>query len=78
MNITEIVIELEKSPNQGLELTKRKGILTSTWCIYKRENHFYFFDISEDFIIDENHKYTLKELIEEFENGYFEISCVIE
>lgn len=78
MNITEIVIELEKSPNQGLELTKRKGILTNTWCIYKRENHFYFFEISEDFIFDENHKYTLKELIEEFENGYFEISCVIE
>ena len=73
MTIKEITIELEKSPNQGLELTKRIGILTSTWCIYKRENHFYFFDISEEFIFDENHKYTLEELIEEFENSYFEI-----
>ena len=78
MTIKEITIELEKSPNQGLELTKRKGILNSTWCIYKRENHFYFFDISENFIFDENHEYTLKELMEEFENGYFEIDCVID
>jgi hypothetical protein len=78
MTIKEITVELEKSPSQGLELTKRKGILTSTWCIYKRENHFYFFDICEDFIFDENHKYTLEELMEEFENGYFEIDCAIE
>ena len=78
MTIKEITIELEKSPNQGLELTKRKGILTSTWCIYKRENYFYFFDISEDFIFDEKHKYTLEELMEEFENGYFEIDGVVD
>jgi hypothetical protein len=78
MTIKEITIELEKSPNQGLELTKRRGILTSTWCIYKRENHFYFFDINEDYVFDENHKYTLEELFEEFENGYFEIDCVVE
>lgn len=77
MTIKEITTELEKSPNQGLELTKRKGTLTSTWCIFKRENHFYFFDISEDFIFDENHKYTLQEITEEFENSYFEIDCVV-
>lgn len=78
MTIKEIAIELEKFPNRGFELTKRKGILTSTWCIYKKENHFYFFDISEDFIFDENHKYTLQELIEEFENGYFEIDSIVD
>ena len=72
--LKEITIELEKTLNQGLELTKRKGILTSTWYIYKREKNFYFFDINEDFIFDDNHKYTLEELIEEFENGYFEIN----
>jgi hypothetical protein len=78
MTIKEITIELEKYSDHGLELTKRKGILTSTWCIYKRENHFYFFDISEEFIFDENHKYTIQELIEEFENSYFEIDCVVD
>lgn len=59
--------------NTGLELTKRKGILTSTWVIYSIEKMYYYFDINEDFIFDYDHSYTYEELCEEFKNDFFQI-----
>lgn len=46
MTINEIVLEFEKSTIKGIELTKRKGVLTSTWCLYKRKKGFFLFDIN--------------------------------
>ena len=73
MNIIEIILLLEKKSKGGFEITKRKGILTSTWEIYIKKNFFYFFDISEKVTFDDNHKYTREELIKEFENSHFKI-----
>lgn len=73
MTIEELIIILEKKPKCGFEITKRHGILTSTWEIYRKNGFFYYFDVNEKIIFDENHKYTREELIEEFKNSYFKI-----
>nr|WP_315141015.1 hypothetical protein [uncultured Flavobacterium sp.] len=75
MTIKEIALKLNEKINDGFEITKRKGVLTSTWLIYKKSKHYYFFDINEKIIFDENHKYSLKELDKEFQNSYFDIDC---
>lgn len=77
MTIKEIVLQLDKKISCGFQITKRRGILTSTWLIYKREKYYYYFDINEKIIFDENHKYSLEELEAEFQNLYFEIDYEI-
>ncbi len=73
MKIEELILILEKKSNYGFEITKRKGILTSTWEIYKKNKFFYFFNVNEKIIFDDNHKYTKDELIKEFQNSKFVI-----
>jgi hypothetical protein len=79
MTIVGVIESLgrNKKPRNGLQLTKRKGILTSTWVLYKQKSDYYYFDICEDFIFDENHRYTYVELLEEFKNDYFEIDMEV-
>lgn len=77
MTIKEIALQLSKKAISGFEITKRRGILTSTWLLYKKEKYYYYFDVDEKIIFDENHKYSLEELEIEFQNSYFEIDCEI-
>lgn len=77
MTIKEIALQLSKKAISGFEITKRRGILTSTWLLYKKEKYYYYFDVDEKIIFDENHKYSLEELEIEFQNSYFEIDFEI-
>ncbi|MDI5895413.1 hypothetical protein [Flavobacterium algoritolerans] len=77
MTIKEIALQLGKKTISGFEITKRRGVLTSTWLLYKKEKYYYYFDVNEKIIFDENHKYSLEELEIEFQNLYFEIDCEI-
>ena len=77
MTIKEIALQLDKNAISGFEITKRRGMLTSTWLLYKKEKYYYYFDVDEKIIFDENHKYSLEELEMEFQNLYFEIDCEI-
>lgn len=77
MTINEVLNTLDRNSNSGLELTKRKGILTSTWNIFKKKNNYYFFDVNEKLVFDKNHRYTRIELEEEFKNAYFQIDCEV-
>jgi hypothetical protein len=77
MTIKEIALELSKKTIIGFEITKRRGVLTSTWLLYKNEKYYYYFDINEKIIFDENHKYSVEELEMEFKNLYFKINCEI-
>ena len=77
MNIKEIALQLAENNDYGFQITKRGGFLISTWLIYKRENDYYYFDINEKIIFDENHKYSLEEIEEELRNNHFEIDCKI-
>lgn len=77
MTIKEITLELDKKAVSGFEITKRRGMLTSTWLIYKKEKCYYYFDVNEKIIFDENHKYSAEELEMEFQDSNFEIDCEI-
>lgn len=77
MTIKEIALEISIKTIIGFEITKRRGVLTSTWLLYKKEKYYYYFDINEKIIFDENHKYSVEELEMEFQNLYFEIDCEI-
>lgn len=77
MTIKEIALQLGEKTISGFEITKRRGVLTSTWLLYKKEKYYYYFDVNEKIIFDENHKYSLEELEIEFQNLYFEIDCEI-
>lgn len=73
MKIEELILNLEKKSNCGFEITKRKGVLTSTWEIYRKNGFFYYFDVNEKIIFDKNHRYSREEIIEEFKNSHFRI-----
>jgi|GEM_PF-6054743 len=36
MTMEQLILTLEEKSDCGFEITKRKGILTSTWEIYKK------------------------------------------
>lgn len=77
MTIKEIALQLDKKAISGFEITKRRGMLASSWLIYKKEKCYYYFDVNERIIFDENHKYFLEELEMEFQNSYFDLDCEI-
>lgn len=77
MNIEQIAKEIDSKLKKGLQISKRKGLLTSTWVIYKRKNVYYFFDICEKFTFDSNHCYTKDELALEFKDSIFEIDMEV-
>jgi len=77
MKIQEIIIELNKSKSKGFQLTKRNGILTFTRLIYKKKEHFYYFDINQKIEFVNDYKYSEEELLEEFKNVNFEIDLSI-
>ena len=73
MTIQEVITGFKIELINGVQLTKRKGILTSTWVLYYLNGHFFYFDISEPFTFDDNHKYSNEEIIKELTSDYFEI-----
>jgi len=78
MTASEILQNLDSiTEGQGFQLTKRKGILTSTWLIYKRKKYYYFFDVNEDIVLNKDSRYSKEEWIKEYEHAYFEIDDTI-
>ncbi|MEI6864643.1 hypothetical protein [Flavicella sp.] len=75
MNTPEILSILKCNSEIGLQLTKRNGLLNSTWLIYLKNGFYYYFDISEKISFDENHKYSEEQFLKQFKNSYFEIDC---
>ncbi len=77
MNISEVILELENSHNKGFQLSKGKGLLNSTWLLYKRQPFFFYFEINQKIEFIERYKYSKEELIKEFKNSYFAIDDII-
>ena len=73
MTIQDVIKFIDSNPNNGLQLTKLNGLLRSTWVIYKRDTSYYYFDINEKFLFDEQHRYSYEELIKEFNNCLYQI-----
>jgi hypothetical protein len=72
MTIEEIIKNNNLDSN-GLQLTKKKGFLTSTWVLFFEEGFYYYFDVCENFDFNEQHKYTIDELKRELGNSQFEV-----
>lgn len=75
MNAIEVLDTFENSNVTGLQLSKKIGILSSTWLIYLKDNFFYYFDINDQIEFSNRYKYSKTEFIEDFKNAYFEIDC---
>ncbi len=73
MNIIEVIDEIENSQHNGFQLSKGKGLINSTWLLYKKQPHFFYFDISQKVEFIDRYKYSKEELLKEFENAYFTI-----
>lgn len=77
MKIQQVIQELNSSTNQGFQLEKRNGILTSTWLLYKKDGFYFYFDINQKISFEEAYKYSENEIIEEFKNSNFRIDLSI-
>lgn len=77
MNISEIVTKLNQNSGNGFQLSKVKGLINSTWLIYKKDKFYYYFDINQKIEFIDRYKYTKAELEKEFGNSYFTIDGFI-
>ncbi len=71
MNIVQIIEKLEQAQPSGLQITKRRGYLSSTWLLYKRHSAFYFFDINQKVEFIARYRYTAEELSAEMAGAWF-------
>ena len=77
MNINEIINELAINSSKGFQLSKGKGLINSTWLLYKKKEFYYYFDISQKIEFVDRYKYTSEELVKEFQNSFFTIDEII-
>jgi hypothetical protein len=78
MDIYQIINHLTSKDIKGLQLSKKSGILNSTWLIYKKNEFYFYFDINQKIEFIDRYKYAEKEIIEEFKNSYFTIDEFID
>ena len=78
MKIEEIIEKLDSEKEFiGFQLSKRKGLIRSTWLLYKKEDSYYFFDINQKVEFIDSYKYSKSEALIEFRNSNFEIDLPI-
>lgn len=78
MKIKEILEKLDSENNYiGFQLSKRNGLINTTWLLYKKDLAYYFFDINQKIEFEDNYKYSIIELLNELEKASFEIELSI-
>lgn len=77
MNITDLLTVLKKAHFAGFQISKKNGLLTSTWLLYKRGDFYYFFDINQTIEFTERYKYSESELTAEMQGGAFAIDAPV-
>lgn len=78
MKIKEILEKLDSENNYiGFQLSKRNGLINTTWLLYKKDLAYYFFDINQKIAFEDNYKYSTIELLNELEKASFEIELSI-
>ncbi|SHF70110.1 hypothetical protein SAMN03080594_106232 [Arenibacter palladensis] len=78
MKIKEILEKLDSENNYiGFQLSKRNGLINTTWLLYKKDLAYYFFDINQKIEFEDNYKYSTIELLNELEKASFEIELSI-
>jgi len=78
MKIQEIIEKLDSEKEYiGYQLSKRNGLINSTWFLYKKDMAYYFFDINQKIEFIDTYKYTKPEVLIEFKKSNFEINLPI-
>ena len=77
MNINEVINSMNSNQIDSVQLSKRIGILSSTWLLYNKDGFYYYFDINQKIEFIDMYKYTLEELIEELKFSVFNIELTI-
>ena len=63
MKIQEILVKLDTENKYiGFQLSKRNGLINSTWLLYKKDLAYYFFDINQKIEFNDANKYSSSEL----------------
>jgi hypothetical protein len=73
MKIQDIITKLDSSTSMGYQLSRRNGILNSTWLLYKTKGFYFYLDINQKIEFIDRYKYTREELINEFQDSFFTI-----
>jgi len=73
----EVIEEMVAKGYEGVQLTKKNGIITSTWLLYRRGTYYYYFDINQSIEFMEYNRYTEAELLQELEHGSFRIDTEV-
>jgi len=77
MNINEVINVLNSKNVDGLQLSKKNGIISSTWLLFKKLNFYYYFDINQKIEFVSRYRYSEEELINEFKNSNYDFELVI-
>ncbi len=77
MNIKEVIIVFNTQKIEGVQLSKRNGIISSTWLLYKKFNYYYYFDVNQKIEFIDRYKYSEDELLNEFQYSIYEIDLTI-
>jgi hypothetical protein len=77
MTISEIIDNMRTQSIEGFQLSKRNGIISTTWLIYKRGDLYYYFDINQKIEFIDRYEYSAEELIKEFKNSIYYIELAI-
>ena len=73
----QLLKKLEQIEPEGLEVSTRMGILSSTKAIYKRKGLFYIFMMEYDFSFEEDIGYIKTEFLEKYKNWYWKVEQTI-
>lgn len=77
MDINEIVNTINTTQINGLQISKRNGILSSTWFLYKKDGFYFYFDINQKIEFIDRYKYSTDELINELRGSVYNIDLTI-
>lgn len=75
---SNIIKQLKTISPEGLEVTTRNGVLTSTYALYLRVEKIYVFRMEDDFSFEPHLGYTVDEFLKEFEGVEWKVELVIE
>ncbi|MDD2549482.1 MAG: hypothetical protein PHD00_05220 [Bacteroidales bacterium] len=77
MNISEIINILKYKNICGLQVSKRNGVISTTWILYKKGGFYYYFDINQTVEFVDKYKYSEEELKNEFKYSTYNIDLTI-
>jgi len=74
---SSIVDQLKTVSPEGLEVTSRNGMETSTYAMYLREATIYVFRMEDDFSVEPHVTYTEDAFLNEFDGVEWRVRRVI-